>query len=58
MDNGPTEKTITAPTLAKLHDRIKALTPEGMEAVTTLTGKDGDNWRVKIHFKKSVKGQG
>lgn len=56
MDNGPTERTITAPTLNKLLDRIEALTPEGKVAITTLMGKDGDNWQVSIRFKNSIKG--
>lgn len=54
MDNGATERTITAPTLNKLLDKIEALTPEGMVAVTTLMGKVGENWQVKIRFKKSI----
>lgn len=57
MDNGTTERTITAPTLNALLDRIEAATPPGMVAVTKLMMRnDGPEWKVSVRFKKSIKG--
>lgn len=57
MDNGSTERTITAPTLNMLMDRIEAATPPGMVAVAKLMQRiDGGDWRVEVRFKRSTLG--